>query len=104
MANTEKWGPSWLQVVLDGSTNWECSEAKRFVEVYFAPSASTDVLILAEMVPGKTSSNYPRKKLMGDNGPVAMLIHNGSPVKYAIYPSECTFDTPANVIVTFDYR
>lgn len=104
MPNVEKWGPSWLQVELDGSTDWVCSRAERFVEVYFSPSAITDVLVIAEVTPGKTPSNYPRKKLLGTYGQVAMLLHNSSPVKYAIYHSECTFDTPSDVIVTFDYK
>lgn len=106
MANTERWGANWLQVVLDGSGDWTCSLPKRFRSMFLGPSAANDKLVVAEVVPTAASaSDYPRKSLTStDGGEVAGLLHFSSPAKLLIPYSECTFNTVANVIVTFDFN
>ncbi len=106
MANIEKWGPNWLQVVLDGSGDWTCSQTQRFKAMYFGPSAASDKIVVAEVVPTESSSaNYPRKYLLSSDGePRAGLLHFSSPAKIMIPIAECTFTTVGNVVVTFDYQ
>jgi hypothetical protein len=104
MANVEKWGVTWLQVVLDGSGDWTCSKAIKLKSLKFMPSAPGDILVLKEVTLGKVEALWPQIKLSSSSGdPVGCMFNGSIATKLTISFSSCTLSNPLNAIITFDF-
>jgi hypothetical protein len=104
MANIEKWGVTWLQVVLDGSGDWTCSREIRLKSLKFMPSAMGDTLVIREVTPGVAEPLWPQIKLSSSSGdPIGCLFTSAIPTRLKISFSLCTLSNPLNAIVTFEF-
>jgi hypothetical protein len=104
MANIEKWGVSWLQVVLDGSGDWICSKAIRLKSLKFMPSAAGDKLGISEVTPGVSETLWPQITLSSVTGdPVGCLFNSSMPTQIKISIGLCTFSNISKAIVTFEF-
>jgi hypothetical protein len=104
MANIEKWGVSWLQVVLDGSGDWTCSKAIRLKSLKFMPSAAGDKLGISEVTPGVSEALWPQITLSSSSGdPVGCLFNSSMPTRIKLSLGSCTFSNISKVIVTFEF-
>lgn len=104
MANVEKWGVSWLQVVLDGTGDWTCSKAIRLKSLKFMPSAAGDRLVISELTPGVAEALWPQIKLSSTTGdPVGCLFYSSMPTQVKIPLNSCVFSNISNVIITFEF-
>jgi hypothetical protein len=81
--------------------DWTCSQQLNIKSIIFYPSAVDDILKVQEYIAGTTADSAVWLKSV-DGGCVGVLLHNdGVRFKPMIDVSECTFDTAANVKVTF---
>lgn len=104
MANIERWGISWLQVVLDGSSDWTCSRRIKLRSLKFQPSEAGDVLVVKQATAGP-ETEWPQIRLESPAGePVGCLFMSAMPAVVKIPVSLCTFADPSKVIVTFEYE
>jgi hypothetical protein len=104
MANEERWGVTWLQVVLDGSGDWTCSREIRLKSLKFMPSAGGDTLVIKEATPGVAEAFWPQIKLSSSSGdPVGCIFNSSIPTRLKISFSSCTLSNPIEAIVTFEF-
>lgn len=101
MAATEKSLGKVMFSVTGIDADWICSQALKIKSVLFYPSAANDVLAVFEYMAGDTTDSGVYLKSV-DGGPIGFLIDNdGVRFKPWIDFSECSFNTAANVRVTF---
>jgi hypothetical protein len=104
MANIERWGVTWLQVVLDGSGDWTCSKKIRLKSLKFAPSASGDKLVIKEVTTGVSETLWPQLKLSSSSGdPVGCLFNGVTSTQLKIPYGLCTFSNPSNAVITIEF-
>ena len=104
MANTEYWGPSWLQVSLDGVTDWTCSRRIKLRSLKFHPSAAGDVLVIKQVAEGRPEAEWPRLKLEAASGETTgCLFLSGMPVRISIAVADCILEDPSKAVITFEY-
>lgn len=95
MANEERWGPSWLQVILDGSGNWTCSKKIRLKSIKMNLNNSADYIMLSQLVEDVDESLWPRFKWSTvAGGATATLFHVLIPFKPVIFYSESSLTAP----------
>ncbi len=105
MANKEYWGPSWLQVELDGVNDWTCSRRIKLLSLKFHPSAAGDVLVIRQVAEGKPEAEWPKIKLESPAGETTgCLFMSGMPMRVNIAPGICVLDDPSAAIITFEYE
>ena len=110
MAVVEYWGPTWLNVVWDGTADYDLTESILLRAVRFYPSAANDKLTVMQKVPREADSGlWPFFTLISiDGAPVAMFEPavgvRPQRAMYTVDYSKCTFGTPANVIIQFVYE
>lgn len=79
MANVERWGVSWLQVLLDGMADWTCSRRIKLRSLKFQPSNAGDVLVVKQ-VTGAAEGEWPQIRLAAVTGePVGCLFMSNMP-------------------------
>lgn len=104
MANEERWGVTWLQVVLDGSGDWTSSRKVRLKSLKFMPSAPGDSLVIREVTPGLAWSSWPQIKLSSSSGdPVGCLFDSSIPTLTNIPYSLCNFANVSSAVITFEF-
>jgi hypothetical protein len=104
MANIEKQGVSWLQVILDGSGDWISSQALLLKSLKFQPSAAGDKLVLYEVVPDVDESLWPKLVLSSNSGDtVGCLFNSISMIKVMIDYSACIFTDINETVITFEF-
>ena len=103
MANTsvESKGERFLQVTYtDSGDNWVSSVSLRPKAVFFAPSATGDILVVRETsVTGVKM--FKVKSLAGETVPV--YLNGDAVISIAIPLADCTFSTPGNVLITVEF-
>lgn len=110
MAVVEYWGPTWLNVVWDGTSDYELTESILLRAVRFYPSAVNDKLTVMQKVRGESdSSKWPFFTLISTDGGAVAMFEPAIGVRpqramYTIDYSKCTFTTPANIIIQFVYE
>lgn len=110
MAVVEYEGPTWLNVVWDGTADYTVTKSMILKAVRFYPSAANDKLTVMQAVPGESdTSKWPFFTLLATStGPIAMFEPsvglNPRKATYVIDYSKCTFGTPANVIIQFVFE
>lgn len=105
MANSERWGVTWVQVVLDGSGDHTLTQDIRLRSIKFTPSAANDVLSVAQVTPGVAEANYPRTKLRSASGDtLEAVFHSPFLASVLIDYSECVFGTVANAVITLEFE
>jgi hypothetical protein len=107
MANIVKEGNTWIQVILDGSTNWT-SNFLNFASCKFRPSAAGDNLVLREYpvdfgASTLATTNWPSIELYSSSGDTIGCLFKGKRrTKLHIPASECTFSMATSAIITFE--
>ena len=110
MAVTELIGPTWLNVVWDGTADYELSTPILLRAVRFHGSAAGDKLTVMQEIHGETDSSlWPFFTLTVDAVTESAMFEpsvglNPKKATYWIDYSKCTFSTPANVIIQFVYE
>ena len=89
------------QITPDGSSDWDSASAfpdgMRVKSVLFYPSAANDVICIREG--GATGPVIFQAKDVEGRG--LLLDFQGNLIHPYLDQSGCTFDTPANVVITF---
>lgn len=109
MANTEVWGKRFVQAVLDGTSDWRCGDPTnsgsgerpiRPKGLFFFPSAANDVLIVRE---GSITGPIMAKLIALAAEQQGIYFNGDEAVVPVIDYSECTLNTPASAVISFEF-